>query len=110
MYLHGTFTSISKRNVLHTGRWPAIKEKNDTLLVRPEGTLASGSSRSERWVPQTAYTNRDALLSGNMTCGAAPGHSLPYLFIYPQSGEGREKERERNISVCLPLACPLLET
>ena len=31
-----------------------------------------------------------------------------YLFIL--GGEGREKERERNINVCLPLACPTLGT
>ena len=31
-------------------------------------------------------------------------------FIYFQRGEGREKERERNINVWLPLTCPLLGT
>ena len=31
-------------------------------------------------------------------------------FIYFQRGEGREKERERNIPVWLPLARPLLGT
>ena len=31
-----------------------------------------------------------------------------YLFL--ERGEGREKERERNINVWLPLACPLLGT
>ena len=33
-------------------------------------------------------------------------------FIYPflQRGEGKEKERERNINVWLPLMCPLLGT
>ena len=33
---------------------------------------------------------------------------LFYLFL--ESGEGKEKERERNISVLLPLAHPLLGT
>ena len=32
-----------------------------------------------------------------------------YLFIF-REGEGREQERERNISVWVPLACPLLGT
>ena len=32
------------------------------------------------------------------------------LFIYFERGEGREKERERNINVWLPLTCPLLGT
>ena len=32
------------------------------------------------------------------------------LFIYFREGEGREKERERNIKVWLPLAHPLLGT
>ena len=32
------------------------------------------------------------------------------LFIYFQRGEGREKERERNISVLLSLVRPLLGT
>ena len=32
------------------------------------------------------------------------------LFIYFQRGEGREKKRERNIIVWLPLTCPLLAT
>ena len=33
-----------------------------------------------------------------------------YLFIYLflERAEGREKERERNTNVCLPLTCPLL--
>ena len=31
------------------------------------------------------------------------------LCIYFQRGEGREKERERNINVWLPLACPPTE-
>ena len=30
-----------------------------------------------------------------------------YLFIFTEIGEGREKERERNIIVCLPLVRPL---
>ena len=33
-----------------------------------------------------------------------------YLFIYFQTGEGWEKERERNIHVWLPLVCPQLGT
>ena len=44
--------------------------------------------------------------------------SLPFfpffkkiLFIYfLERGEGKEKERERNIGVWLPLVCPLLGT
>ena len=32
-----------------------------------------------------------------------------YLFIFREKG-GREKEKERNINVWLPLACPLLRT
>ena len=31
-----------------------------------------------------------------------------YLFIFLDGGEEREKERERNIHVWLPLMCPLL--
>ena len=33
-----------------------------------------------------------------------------YLFILLERGEGREKERERNIHVWLPLVRPLLGT
>ena len=33
-----------------------------------------------------------------------------YLFTYLFTGEGKEKERERNINVWLPLMCPLLGT
>ena len=33
-----------------------------------------------------------------------------YLFIFTEIGEGREKERERDIIVWLPLVCPLLGT
>ena len=36
---------------------------------------------------------------------------LDYLFIFREKGrEGKEKERERNINVWLPLARPLLGT
>ena len=33
-----------------------------------------------------------------------------YLFIVLDRGEGREKERERNIHMWLPPMCPLLGT
>ena len=33
-----------------------------------------------------------------------------YLFIFGERGKQKEKERERNISVWLPLVCPLLRT
>ena len=33
-----------------------------------------------------------------------------YLFIFLDRGEGREKERKRNINVWLPLSRPLLGT
>ena len=33
-----------------------------------------------------------------------------YLFTFRQSGEGREKEREKDINVWLPLMCPQLGT
>ena len=32
------------------------------------------------------------------------------LFIYLEGGEGKEKNREKNINVWLPLTCPLLRT
>ena len=32
------------------------------------------------------------------------------LFIYLERGKGREKERERNINMWLPLSCLLLGT
>ena len=32
------------------------------------------------------------------------------MYLFSGRGEGREKERERNISVWLPLMCPLLGT
>ena len=35
---------------------------------------------------------------------------LKILFSILEGGEGKEKERERNINVWLPLMCPLLET
>ena len=35
---------------------------------------------------------------------------LNTLFIYFLGGEGREKEREKNINVWLPLVHPLLRT
>ena len=35
---------------------------------------------------------------------------LKIFKIYFQRGEGRERERKRNISVWLPLTCPLLGT
>ena len=33
-----------------------------------------------------------------------------FVYLFLERGEGREKERERNISVWLPLTCPLLGT
>ena len=33
-----------------------------------------------------------------------------FIYLFLERGEGREKERERNINVWLPLACPLLGT
>ena len=46
-----------------------------------------------------------------------PYHICPYFFLKKdliylllERGEGREKERERNINVWLPLARPLLGT
>ena len=33
-----------------------------------------------------------------------------FMYLFLDSGEGTEKERERNINVWLPLACPLLGT
>ena len=33
-----------------------------------------------------------------------------FIYLFFERGEGREKERERNITVWLPLACPQLET
>ena len=33
-----------------------------------------------------------------------------FIYSFPERGEGREKERERNINVWLPLICPLLGT
>ena len=38
------------------------------------------------------------------------GFFLKILIIYFWRGEGREKERERNINVWLPLVRPLLGT
>ena len=32
------------------------------------------------------------------------------MYLFLERGEGREKERERNINVWLPLACPVLGT
>ena len=31
-----------------------------------------------------------------------------FIYLFLQTGEGREKERERNINVWLPLVCPHL--
>ena len=33
-----------------------------------------------------------------------------FIYLFLERGEGREKERERNINVWLPLAWPLLGT
>ena len=33
-----------------------------------------------------------------------------FIYLFLQRGEGREKERESNINVWLPLMCPLLGT
>ena len=33
-----------------------------------------------------------------------------FIYLFSERGEGREKERERNINVWLPLTYPLLET
>ena len=33
-----------------------------------------------------------------------------YIYLFLETGEGREEERKRNIHVWLPLACPLLGT
>ena len=33
-----------------------------------------------------------------------------FIYLCLDRREGREKERERNINVCLPLLCPLLKT
>ena len=33
-----------------------------------------------------------------------------FIYLFLERGEGREKERERNINVWLPLKCPLVET
>ena len=33
-----------------------------------------------------------------------------FIYLFLDTGEGREKERERNINVWLPLVCPLLGT
>ena len=33
-----------------------------------------------------------------------------FIYLLLEKGEGREKERERNINVWLPLMCPLLGT
>ena len=35
---------------------------------------------------------------------------LDFTYLFVERGDGREKERERNISVWLPLIRPLLET
>ena len=32
-----------------------------------------------------------------------------FIHLFLDRGEGREKERDRNINVWLPLTCPLLE-
>ena len=32
-----------------------------------------------------------------------------FIYLFLERGEGREKERERNISVWLPLTCPYWE-
>ena len=33
-----------------------------------------------------------------------------FIYLFLERGEGREKEREKNINVLLPLACPQLGT
>ena len=33
---------------------------------------------------------------------------LDFIYLFLERGEGKEKERERNISVWLPLTCPQL--
>ena len=33
-----------------------------------------------------------------------------FIYLFLERGEGREKDRERNINVCLPLTHPLLGT
>ena len=35
---------------------------------------------------------------------------LYFIYLFLETREGREKERERNINVCLPLVCPPLGT
>ena len=35
---------------------------------------------------------------------------LNFIYLFLEKGEGRKKERERNINVWLPLDCPLLGT
>ena len=54
------------------------------------------------WVGVCAYTVTVCVLS----CLSF----FKILFVYFERGEGREKERERNISVRLFLLRPLLET
>ena len=56
-------------------------------------------------------------LSTTPVCVGVWGHITSFCsdFIYfkilfIERGEGREKERERNITVWLPLECPLLGT
>ena len=39
-----------------------------------------------------------------------PLHTTPALYLFLERGERKKKERERNISVWLPLVCPTLGT
>ena len=60
-------------------------------------------------------TNNEAVLLWNHTarfivvshCGLS---FFLRFYLFLETGEGREKDKERNISVWLPLACPLLQT
>ena len=78
----------------------------------------NGSGISEPYIKCTASLKYSCLFQGRPIAGPKPFSAnkfslfffKDFIYLLLERGEGREKERERNISVWLPLACPLLGT
>ena len=61
------------------------------------------------------YTNLDLMCEVsvsdvNLALSADMEFFKDFIYLFLERGEGREKEREKNINVWLPLGCPLLGT
>ena len=63
------------------------------------------SSGSQNFVGQSSY-----ILWGRGNVSSFPLYFLKRFYLFLERGEGREKERKKNINVWLPLTCPLLGT